>query len=82
MYNRRLVDDIKGETSGQYSDLLLKLLAAERDTRYEVDVTLAKRDAAEINNVIMVTWFHWTERLLYIGVIVYNRINIMISLGP
>ena len=49
------MDDIKGETSGQYSDLLLKLLAAERDTRCEVDVTLAKRDAADINNVIMVT---------------------------
>ncbi|KAI8489325.1 Annexin A13, partial [Branchiostoma belcheri] len=51
-----LEDDIRSETSGQLQDLLLGLLAGDRDESNEIDEDLARQDAQELHQAGKDRW--------------------------
>ena len=50
-FERNLVDDVQGDTSGAFGQLLLSQLAAVREENPAVDPIRAHKDAAEIYEV-------------------------------
>ena len=50
-YGKELEDDLRGDTSGDFSDLLLQLARGRRSQATGVDQTLAEEDAAKLHKV-------------------------------
>ncbi|MEW6283798.1 MAG: annexin, partial [Candidatus Eremiobacterota bacterium] len=52
MYGVSLEDDIKGDTSGDYEDMLVELLKANRDESGQVNQAQATQDAVRLHEAI------------------------------